>query len=157
MRWHSYLLNSLASGRLIDWLIDTSFPRNVHTYTSIAHTDKQKNFHLYPNIYVPLGSHQRNYIEFIGAGSLQMCWLFEIWVSPVKLSSGKCHRSDRTSFVVKQHWFGWWLNTLRPRQDGRHFPDNIFKRIFLNENVSINFSLKCVPRCPINNIPALFR
>ena len=27
------------------------------------------------------------------------------------------------------------FNTLRPRQNGRHFPDDIFKWIFLNENV----------------------
>ena len=27
------------------------------------------------------------------------------------------------------------INTLRPRQDGRHFPDDIFKCIFLDENV----------------------
>ena len=27
------------------------------------------------------------------------------------------------------------LNTLRPRQYGRRFPDDIFKSIFLNENV----------------------
>ena len=27
------------------------------------------------------------------------------------------------------------FNTLRPRKDGRHFPDDIFKCIFLNENV----------------------
>ena len=27
------------------------------------------------------------------------------------------------------------LNTLRPRQNGHHFPDDIFKCIFLNENV----------------------
>ena len=27
------------------------------------------------------------------------------------------------------------VNTLRPRQDGGHFPDDIFKRIFLYENV----------------------
>ena len=27
------------------------------------------------------------------------------------------------------------FNTLRPRQDGCHFPDDIFKCIFLNENV----------------------
>ena len=27
------------------------------------------------------------------------------------------------------------INTLRPRQNGRHFPDNIFKCIFLNENM----------------------
>ena len=52
---------------------------------------------------------------------------------------------------------GCLVNTLRPRQNGRHFPDNIFKWIFLSENVwiSINFSLKFVPRGPINNIPTL--
>ena len=27
------------------------------------------------------------------------------------------------------------INTLRPRQNGRHFPDDIFKCIFLNENI----------------------
>ena len=50
-----------------------------------------------------------------------------------------------------------WVNTLRPRQNGRHFPDDIFKLIFLNENVwiSINISLKVVPRGPINNILTL--
>ena len=54
-------------------------------------------------------------------------------------------------------WGCVWVNTLRPRQNGRHFPDNIFKWIFLNENVwiSINISLKFVPRGPINNIPTL--
>ena len=49
------------------------------------------------------------------------------------------------------------LSTLRPRQNGRHFPDDIFKWIFLHENVwiSINISLKFVPRGPINNILTL--
>ena len=49
------------------------------------------------------------------------------------------------------------LNTLRPRQNGRHFPDHIFKCIFLNENVWIwlKISLGFVPRVRINNIPAL--
>ena len=28
-----------------------------------------------------------------------------------------------------------FINTLRPRPDGSHFPDDIFKCIFLNENV----------------------
>ena len=38
------------------------------------------------------------------------------------------------------------LNTLRPRQNGRHFADDIFKCIFLNENkqISIKISLKFV-------------
>ena len=49
------------------------------------------------------------------------------------------------------------LNTLRPRQNGRHFPDDIFKWISLNESVwiLIKISLNFVPRGPINNIPAL--
>ena len=48
-------------------------------------------------------------------------------------------------------------NISRPRQNGCHFPDNIFKCIFLNENVwfSISISLKFVPKGTINNIPAL--
>ena len=50
-----------------------------------------------------------------------------------------------------------FVNTLRPRQNGRHFPDDIFKCIFFNENISISIqiSLKFVPKGPINNIPAL--
>ena len=49
------------------------------------------------------------------------------------------------------------INTLRPRQNGRHFPDDIFKWISLIENVwiSIEISLNFVPMGPINNIPAL--
>ena len=49
------------------------------------------------------------------------------------------------------------LNTLRPRQNGRHFADGIFKCIFLNENVwiPIKISLKFIPKGAINKIPAL--
>ena len=50
-----------------------------------------------------------------------------------------------------------YINTLRPRQNGRHFADDVFKCIFLNGNlwISIKISLKFVPKGPINNIPAL--
>ena len=49
------------------------------------------------------------------------------------------------------------VNTLRPRQDGRNFTDDIFKCISLDENVwiPINISLKFVPKGPVNNIPTL--
>ena len=49
------------------------------------------------------------------------------------------------------------VNTLRPRQNGHLFADDIFKCISLNENIwiSIKISLKFVPKCVINNIPAL--
>ena len=50
-----------------------------------------------------------------------------------------------------------YINLLRLRQNGRHFADDFFKCIFLNENVriSIKISLKFVPRVPIDNIQAL--
>ena len=52
-----------------------------------------------------------------------------------------------------------WVNTLRPRQNGRHFEDETFKHIFWNEYVWIatQFSLKYVPKGPINNIATLFQ
>ena len=46
-----------------------------------------------------------------------------------------------------------WVNTLRPGQNGRHFPYDVFKCVFLNENMWI--SLKCVPNGPVNNTPEL--
>ena len=50
-----------------------------------------------------------------------------------------------------------YFNTLRPRQNGRHFADNIFKCIILNENVwiLIRISMKFISKGPINNIQAL--
>ena len=52
-----------------------------------------------------------------------------------------------------------WVNTLRPRQNCRHFTDDTFRGIFLNEDVwlSLKISLKFVPKVRIINIPALVR
>ena len=49
------------------------------------------------------------------------------------------------------------VNSLRPRQNRRHFADDVFKCNLLNESVwiSIENSLRFVPKGPINNIPAL--
>ena len=63
---------------------------------------------------------------------------------------------------VVKHLFVWPIsisdvNTLRPRGNRRHFTDDIFKCIFLNENewIPIKISLKFVPTSAINNIPVL--
>ena len=52
---------------------------------------------------------------------------------------------------------GLTCNTLRPRQNGRHFADAIFKCIFFCENVwiPIKVSLKFVPKGPIDNKSSL--
>ena len=54
-------------------------------------------------------------------------------------------------------FFLYIINTLRLRQYSCHLPDDIFKCIFLNENVwiLIKISLKFIPMGPIDNIPAL--
>ena len=46
------------------------------------------------------------------------------------------------------------FSSLRLRHD---FPHDIFKRIFLNENIriSMKISMKFIPEGPINNIPSL--
>ena len=75
-------------------------------------------------------------------------------------------------YIEKQHWvvnaskfiqrrdihiFQISRYTLRPRQDRRHFADDIFKSIFLNKNVriSLKISLTFVPKVRVNNILAL--
>ena len=58
---------------------------------------------------------------------------------------------------MHQPWYPQAFNPLRPRQDGRHFADDIFTCIFFNENgcILIKFSLKYVHKGLIDNNPAL--
>ena len=64
-------------------------------------------------------------------------------------------------FSIKFHWNLFLRVQLthwdQARQNGRRLPDDIFKCIFINKNVSISIkiSLKFVPKGPIDNIPAL--
>ena len=52
---------------------------------------------------------------------------------------------------------GPYINSLRPRKNGRHFADDTLKWFFQNENVwmLIKISLKFVRKAPINNISSL--
>ena len=84
-----------------------------------------------------------------GNGCMFACISFwQVWNTTSKeLRLGLRHEAIRPSRYLT-HW---------GRENGRHFPDDIFKWIFLNENVwtSIIISLKFVSRGPINNIPKL--
>ena len=70
---------------------------------------------------------------------------FMWWLGHVQAASRHTHQKEPT------------INSLRPRRNRRHFADDPFKRIFLNETlrISIKISLNFVPKGPINNIPAL--
>ena len=100
--------------------------------------------------------------------------LVKIWLGQLNMSMGKWnHKLDKegnylekevgilllitvVAIAPETHDLGH-IYTLRGRQDGRHFTDDIFRHIFLNENVWIlnEISLKIVPKDPINNISAL--
>ena len=90
---------------------------------------------------------------FVGFALMHSCnWDFRLVLAP----------SQSTVYRAIIFWRlprGWWriINTLRPRRNGQHFADDIFKRIFVYENVwiSIKISLEFVPKGPINNIPTL--
>ena len=59
------------------------------------------------------------------------------------------HRHLHTWFVV--------INSSPPGQNGRQFTDEVFRCIFVNEKVCvlIKFSLKFVPKDPVDNSAAL--
>ena len=82
-----------------------------------------------------------------------------IWYYTMELNENQFSIEFELWWIKKTFvkWSPDLFNTLRPRQNGRHFPDDIFKCIFLNENVwiPIKISLKFVPKGPINKIPAL--
>ena len=76
-----------------------------------------------------------------------------------------CHQA--TSHYLSQFWsrsllpFGairpQWVNSSPPRRNGRHFADNLFRCIFMNEKfcILIKIPLKFVPKGLINNNPTL--
>ena len=82
-----------------------------------------------------------------------ICNVFSHWLWPCSSIENK-PRSTRNAPAVL---VPLWVNTLSLRQNDRHLTDDIFKCIFLNENVcfSIEILLKIVPEVPINTIPAL--
>ena len=87
--------------------------------------------------------------------SRRALWISFVWLSVyckhwfiyiICLPSMMRHESSTSRF-----------NTLRPRQNGRHFPDDIFKCIFVNEKIgiSIKISPQFMTEGPIKNIPVL--
>ena len=88
--------------------------------------------------------------------------LFDIWLIMIDIFISTKINSIKIKFAnsvdVRPLYFRmlcWSLfNTLRLRQNGWHFPDDIVKFIFLNENIAIfiNISLNYVIKGPINNI-----
>ena len=85
-------------------------------------------------------------------------WLLKIWIMLFRPDDTSQNVWENPEINIIAGWeFTHCINTLRPRQNGRHFPDDIFKYVFFNENVwlLIKISPKFVPKGPIDNILAL--
>ena len=97
-------------------------------------------------IYVSLGGHVVTHMLFHSVRYWPYSWSHVR--TEIDVGIADIHRNTITG-----------INTLRPRQDGCYFADDVLKCIFLNENVWIflNIPLKFVPKGPNYNIPALVR
>ena len=84
---------------------------------------------------------------------MKQCWSCVLWQSHESNFTWSSQEINLKIAATSRQW----VNTSRPRQNGRRFADDAFKRIFLDENVriSIKISLKFVPKFPINNNPVL--
>ena len=82
-------------------------------------------------------------------------WLKGLW----RLQIGVVIQDKHIFKHLDDKYLSSQINTLRSRQNVRHFADDTFKRNFLNETViiSIKFSLQVFPKGPINNIPAMVK
>ena len=85
-----------------------------------------------------------------------------ILISPKFVHKVPFENKSALTFTICHHWVRYrrkTINSLRPRQNRRHFADDILKCVFLNENewISLRISLKFVSKVRINNIPSLFQ
>ena len=130
----SHYLYQLIINRVL-WHFESNFTRNVH------------------------GLHPKNKITTTSPRADELTWIDRvcIWYAGFYQSMPKSLASCYVCCSVDCHYNDTAINTLRPRQNGRHFPDDIFKCIFFNENLRIShkISLTFVPKVRINNIPAL--
>ena len=93
---------------------------------------------------------------------IKMSKMWEVFIRARRASNAESvfmawHQHAFLQYLNMHNFSILYINTLRPRQNGRHFSDDIFRCIFLNGNVwtPIKISVKFVPKGPNNNIQDL--
>ena len=76
---------------------------------------------------------------------------------PLLISKTETPFSQMTERTSPSYHNSSWVISSPHGQNGRHLTDDIFRRMFVNENfcILIKISLKFVPKVPIDNKPAL--
>ena len=104
---------------------------------------------------------QSLYQWFVGWVFFQENCLWQPVLHSYLVSKLNCHRvilsCPAVRHLLRAYATPMLFNSLRSRRNDRYNADDIFKCIFLKENVWIptKISLKFVPKGRINNIPAL--
>ena len=139
---------SASSHRPIDSLFRQGF-QYIHIYIYIY-------IHIYENLWFRQTTTGRKHESFpllaLSEGNLLGTYGLPSKMTVKSKSVSMLWRHHNHASMGQPH-----VNILRQRQNGRHFADDIFKRMFLNENIwiPIEISLKFVPKGSIDNIPAL--
>ena len=97
-----------------------------------------------------------------GKAASQMSCLYSWNHCTLKTISSNWNINQIPVLVILKDWCGGHhvhINSSSPGQNSRHFANDIFKHIFVNENVWIllKISLKFISKVPINNISALIQ
>ena len=117
-----------------------SRPWSTHVIKIVTSSEKQemKKMYIYMASYlrkvIPLDTHELSHSQS-HSGPFKIEELIDALTSMI--DGNMCSIHLRIAGVVHFN-----VNTLRPRQNGRHLPDNIFKCIFLNENVRIPIKIR---------------
>ena len=148
-----YIHNNLINMKSMVWELTSPFILASYTPHSIIREGLAPD-HIQTRLMNWTGTHPLNTGLFI--------WFEKVIISPSNFIWNGCRKDQLMRLLYRKLLCAWthftnMFNSLRPRQNGRHFADDIFIYIFLNENIwiSIKISLKFVPKGPINNIPAL--
>ena len=102
-------------------------------------------FWAYADFICPLGVNCGGFSrpQYIGCTNCQPYWTFGLLISTI-----------RNMPYISEQYRNRKYNTLRPRQNGRQFGDEMSGCIFFNENawIAIRFPLNFVPKGLIDNI-----
>ena len=163
---HSTCIISQDCVKILDVTIDKQLNFNEHISLCCTKAARQLNAFARIAKYLNLNSSRAIHYSFI-ASNFSYCPL--VWHFCDKTNNAKLEKILSYVSYVYDYTSSYeellrntglstlLLNSLRPRQNGRLFADDTFKRIFLNENIriSIKISVKFVPKGLIKNIPAL--
>ena len=142
--WHSQVMMTSSNGNIFSVTLFAGNSLVTSEFTSLRPVTQSFD------VFFDLCLTRSNWVNSQHAGDLR-CNCAHCYVTVMS------HSNWSEDWAPHMKWVAATWLTMRPRQYGCHFPEDILKLIFLNEilNFFIKTSLKFVPKGQINNIPSL--